>query len=396
MNAAVEAEEVSKQFRLYHEKHTTLKERLIRFGRQRYELFWALHDVSLTVEEGQTLGLIGANGSGKTTLLKIIGGIMRPSSGVIRTQGRLAGLLELGAGFHPDLTGRENIYMNASILGLRKREIDRKFDAIVAFSELEPFIDNQVKHYSSGMYVRLGFSVAVHVEPEILLVDEVLAVGDEAFQRKCLDRVRGFQKEGRTIVVVTHAVELVREVCTHAAFLHEGNLEAHGAVNDVIRAFRDTLHGEAHLETAPLQERGSGEMRIVSVTLRDREGRQRQLFHTGEDLEVTVDVVAEQQVPDPVVGIAIYDGSGREMFGTNTADRGVSLGVRGEKTRIRFSLHALPFLEGTYRLTVGVHSPDHRTVYHWQEQAYPFRCITTGTFDRGIVKVPCDVEVEVI
>jgi ABC-2 type transport system ATP-binding protein len=210
VSAVISVFEVSKTFRLYHERAYSVKERFVNRRKTRFEQFWALRDVSISVDEGDTAGLIGPNGSGKTTLLKLVGGIIRPTSGRIVTRGRIASLLELGAGFHPDLTGRQNVYLNASILGLSKKETDRHFDAIVAFSELEKFIDMQVRHYSSGMYVRLGFAVAVHVDPQILIVDEVLSVGDEAFQRKCLERIRTFQREGITIVFVTHAVDTVR------------------------------------------------------------------------------------------------------------------------------------------------------------------------------------------
>src|SRR4051812_23300256 len=193
MSAAVEIDGVSKRFRLHHEKYTSLKERFVHFGRVASEDFWALRDISLEVEPGTTIGLMGHNGSGKSTLLKCIGGILQPTSGEIRSKGRLAALLELGAGFHPELSGRENVFLNASLLGMARRDIEKRFDEIVAFAELEQFIDNQVKHYSSGMYVRLGFAVAVNMDPDILLVDEVLAVGDELFQRKCIDRVKQFQ-----------------------------------------------------------------------------------------------------------------------------------------------------------------------------------------------------------
>src|ERR671919_2459031 len=235
---SISVESVAKRFRLFHERASSIKERILRMRRSRAVDFWALRDISYEVPEGSTLGLVGANGSGKTTLLKIIGGILRPTGGRVTTRGRIAALLELGAGFHPELTGRENVYLNASILGLSKRDTDRRFDDIVGFAELEPFIDNQVKHYSSGMFVRLGFAVAVHVDPEILLIDEVLAVGDEAFQRKCIARVREFQEEGRTIVLVTHAVEWVREICDRAVMLERGRVRASGDVGDVVREFR--------------------------------------------------------------------------------------------------------------------------------------------------------------
>ena len=184
--------------------------------------FWALRDIDLDIAEGETVGLLGHNGSGKSTLLKCVGGILSPTEGEIRVRGRIASLLELGAGFHPDLTGRENVFLNASILGMAKRDIEQRLDEIVAFAELEAFIDEQVKHYSSGMYVRLGFAVAINVEPDVLLVDEVLSVGDEAFQQKCLDRVRGFQQDGRTIIFVSHAADLVRRICDRVMVLDHG------------------------------------------------------------------------------------------------------------------------------------------------------------------------------
>ena len=242
VNAAIEVADVSKRFRIYRDKPTSLKQRVLS-SRSRAEDFWALRDVALDVGEGSTFGLIGHNGSGKTTLLKCVAGILRPTSGTIRQRGRLAALLELGAGFHPELTGRENVYLNASFLGLSRRQTDAAFDDIVAFAELEDFIDNEVKFYSSGMLVRLGFAVAVHVDPDVLLIDEVLAVGDEAFQAKCLDRVRAFQREGRTIVLVTHALDTVIEICDRAAMLHHGELHAVGMPADVVREMRYVLLG---------------------------------------------------------------------------------------------------------------------------------------------------------
>src|SRR3954469_16598542 len=213
MSPSIEIRNVSKHFRLYHEHYSSLKERMIHYGRVPFEDFVALHDINIEVEQGTTVGILGHNGSGKSTLLKCVAGILQPNAGEIRTNGRVAALLELGAGFNHELTGRENIFMNASILGLTKKETAKVFDEIVAFAELERFIDMQVRHYSSGMYVRLGFAVAVNVDPDILLVDEVLSVGDEAFQRKCIERVKKFQQEGRTILVVTHAADLVRRIC---------------------------------------------------------------------------------------------------------------------------------------------------------------------------------------
>jgi ABC-type polysaccharide/polyol phosphate transport system ATPase subunit len=229
---------VSKRFIIRKEK--SLKERLVNFGRSRKhkEDFWALRDIDLDIEAGTTVGLIGANGSGKSTLLKVIGGIIQPTNGVVRRRGQLAALLELGAGFHPDLTGRENVFLNGAILGLSQKQIEGYFDSIVDFSEIRDFIDTQVKFYSSGMYVRLAFAIAIHVDPDVLLVDEVLAVGDEPFQKKCLDKIKEFQQEGRTIVLVTHDLATVQEMCDRAIVLSHGSVIFDGGAVDGVAALR--------------------------------------------------------------------------------------------------------------------------------------------------------------
>ncbi|BDZ51507.1 ABC transporter ATP-binding protein [Frondihabitans sucicola] len=230
--------EVSKRFIIRKEK--SLKERLVNFGRSRKhkEDFWALRDLTLDIEAGTTVGLIGANGSGKSTLLKVIGGIIQPTKGTVRRRGQLAALLELGAGFHPDLTGRENVFLNGAILGLSQKQIEGYFDSIVDFSEIRDFIDTQVKFYSSGMYVRLAFAIAIHVDPDVLLVDEVLAVGDEPFQKKCLDKIKEFQQEGRTIVLVTHDLTTVEEMCDRAIVLSHGQVIFDGGSVDGVAALR--------------------------------------------------------------------------------------------------------------------------------------------------------------
>jgi ABC-2 type transport system ATP-binding protein len=258
---AIEVDGVSKRFRIYREKPSSIKQRLLS-GHVRAEDFWALRDVSFDVEKGTSTGLVGHNGSGKTTLLKCVAGILRPTSGSIRYRGRVAALLELGAGFHPELTGRENVYLNASFLGLTRRQTDRVYEDIVGFAELDEFMDNQVKFFSSGMLVRLGFAVAVHVDPDVLLIDEVLAVGDEAFQQKCLDKVRSFQDEGRTIVLVTHALDTVVKVCGRAVMLERGRVHIQGTPMDVVAELRHRL-----LRTDPdfVAEEGSREVEIEDV-----------------------------------------------------------------------------------------------------------------------------------
>jgi len=261
-NYAVEINDVSKMFKLYHENVRSLKEKVLFFNKRGFEEFWALKDIDIKVKPGETLGIIGANGSGKSTLLKCITKILYPTSGKVITSGSIAALLELGAGFQPDLTGRENVYLNASILGFSKKEVDRKFDEIVAFAELERFIDNHVRNYSSGMHVRLGFAVAISVDPDILLIDEVLAVGDEAFQRKCIERIEEIQESGRTIVFVTHNVEITKEICTQVVMLDHGIVVREGKPREVVNHYHQLM------ETADEgSERGDRRLEILGVAL---------------------------------------------------------------------------------------------------------------------------------
>ncbi len=408
MAAAIEVVGVAKRFRLYHEKVHSLKERVIRMGRLPFDEFWALSDIDLRVEQGETVGLLGHNGSGKSTLLKCIAGILQPTSGTISVTGRLAALLELGAGFHPELTGRENIFLNAAILGMPKREIAKRFDEIVDFAELEQFIDNQVKHYSSGMYVRLGFAVAVNMDPDILLVDEVLAVGDENFQRKCLDRVRLFQREGRTIVFVTHAPDLVRQTCDRATVLDEGRMVAVGAPGEAIRSFREHLlarsraHEAEHLgvvddaiepgaavvaaegdphepgtDSAQEAKRNLA-VRITDVRVEHPGAGERAYLLPGQPLAVTIAYEAVSRVDDVVFGLAVHDVEGRLVFGTNTDFLGVEVGPVEGAGEVRFETDAVPLLDGTYLLTIGVHSHDEGTVYDWRDQQHNFEVMNPG------------------
>jgi len=400
--AAIEVEGVSKRFRLYHEKFTSLKERILHGGKIPYEDFWALKDIDLRIEAGESIGLLGHNGSGKSTLLKCIAGILRPTSGEIRSHGRMAALLELGAGFQPDLSGRDNIYLNASILGMRRTEIDKRFDDIVAFAgdEVERMIDNQVKYYSSGMYVRLGFAVAINVDPEILLVDEVLAVGDEAFQRKCLDKVAQFQREGRTIVVVTHAPDMVRQICTRAAALDHGVMVDVGDPNQVIRTFRERLMTGVHSvadvddpalvrsELSPLWHR----VRITGVEV-VYPTRERQCVRPGEPLQFRIGYdTPGEAVTDIVAGIALYGSAGQLLYGTNSHLMGQDLDPVSGTGAITFDIKDLPLLDGTYRLTVGLHNMGGLQYDHWEQQAL-FDVDAPGR-DIGVVRLETAIEVE--
>lgn len=392
MTVAVQVADVSKTFRLYHEKAQTVKERVVSRRRTVYEEFWALRDVSLEISTSETAGLIGPNGSGKSTLLKCVAGIILPSRGRITTRGRIASLLELGAGFHPDLTGRENIFLNASILGLSRKETERHFDDIVGFAELEAFIDTQVRHYSSGMYVRLGFAVAVHVDPEILIVDEVLAVGDEAFQRRCLGRIRDFQREGRTIVFVTHAVDLVREICTRAFFLEKGVLVADGRPSDVVDTFRRHMHGGDPAAAGGIDERGSGEARISDVHIVDTTGEDRQVYTPGEAVEIRARLDVERPIDDPVIGVIVYDDAGRYLWGTNTALRDVQLGTVDGPRQLRVRVPSLPVLDTTCSLTLAVSSRSGQD-YYWREKGWAFKVVSQGA-DLGSVHFDAEIEVK--
>jgi ABC-2 type transport system ATP-binding protein len=389
VSAAIEVLDVSKRFRLYREKPTSLKQRLLA-GRTRAEDFWALRDVSFDIDQGQTFALIGQNGSGKTTLLKVIAGILRPTEGLVRERGRIAGLLELGAGFHTELTGRENVYLNASFLGLSRRETDAIYDDIVAFAELGDFMDTAVKFYSSGMLVRLGFACAVHVDPDVILIDEVLAVGDESFQARCLDRVRTFQKEGRTIVLVTHALDMARQLCDRAAMLDHGLVHAIGSPDEVVREMRMTILRH-DLEFA--REEGTREVEILGGGLLRGADPLDGPLTPGETVAIQVDLKASDPVDDPVVSFALHDGANNFVFGGDTAQLGAALGTLEGKRRVRFVLGPVPFTGGQYWVTIGVHSRDNQRVYHVQDQRYSFE-VRQLEGRKGQTFMPVEVEVE--
>src|SRR5580698_6992353 len=305
---AVDVRDVSKRFRLAHGQYKTVKERLIHGGKRKStEDFWALDDVSLTVREGETVGILGRNGSGKSTLLKCICGVLQPTKGEVAVRGKLAGLLELGAGFQPDLTGRENIYLNGSLLGMSKSEIARVFDDVVAFAELDQFIDNQVKFYSSGMYIRLGFAVAVNVEPDVLLVDEVLSVGDAAFQRKCLDHVKKIQREGRTIVVVSHSPDTIRQNCDRAVVMNHGKVITIDEPGEAIRVYLADLLGVGTLQGSESGGIEGNVLMIGSVQAEHGGSGSRVHLYPGESLTVTAEVGSIADVPNAMATIAIHD-----------------------------------------------------------------------------------------
>jgi ABC-type polysaccharide/polyol phosphate transport system ATPase subunit len=322
VQAAVSVDDVWKRFRLYQERNQSLKAMLVRGRRARYEEFDALKGVSFDVAEGSTFGLIGENGSGKSTLLKCMARILRPDRGSIATNGKISALLELGAGFHPELSGRENVYLNGAILGMPKRQIERRFDDIVAFAGLERFIDTPVKNYSSGMYVRLGFSVAINVDPDILLVDEVLAVGDEQFQRKCSEKFAELKESGKTIVIVSHALGTMRALCDQVALLEHGNLVDVGPAGQVV----DTYLGDVHTDRVADGEHGvrwgSGEGKVSQIELLDARGNPVTVARTGDAVTFRLHYDLSQPIDKPVFGLALYSIDGVHVTGPNTRDAG--------------------------------------------------------------------------
>jgi len=349
---AIAVDGVSKRFRLYHEVNRSLKATIMRRRRVSYEEFWALRDVSLDVPSGETFGLIGENGSGKSTLLKCMARILRADRGTIVVDGKVSALLELGAGFHPELTGRENVFLNASILGLGGKELRRKFDDIVAFAGLERFIDTPVKNYSSGMYVRLGFSVAINVEPDVLLVDEVLAVGDEQFQRKCREKFTDLKAEGRTVVIVSHAMESVRTLCDRVAWLENGVLQSVGRATDVIDNYVGQVDEAPHAETEARW--GSGQMRIERIELLDASGTPTHRVGTGDKVTVRLEYSTRQPVDRPVFGVVFTRGDGLQVAGINTSEEYGLLDRAEGSGRVDLDIERLPLLAGTYELTPSI------------------------------------------
>ncbi|MGB8022134.1 MAG: polysaccharide ABC transporter ATP-binding protein [Candidatus Nanopelagicales bacterium] len=393
---------MTQRFSLRHEK--TLKGLLVNVVKghpPNTDTFLALNDVNLTIPSGSTIGLIGHNGSGKSTLLKIIGGVLTPTYGQVLRRGRLAALLELGAGFHRDLSGRENVFLNAEILGLSRATITRKFDEIVEFSGVEQFIDTPMKYYSSGMFVRLGFSVAIHTDPDVLLVDEVLAVGDEQFQAKCLDVIRRMQNEGRTIVLVSHSMGQVSEFCDQVTLLHHGRVRAQGAPEQVIAAFRaltakdaakpragaggspgsaDAGDSGAHATAVPT---------VAAVSCRTESGGPLADVKTGETLllEATFAGVSGQRY---VGRVDVYSG-GQLIFGTSTDRLGLNPFNSAEQVTCRFRLPDLPLAGGRYRIAVSTAPDRNSAVLHTIPAAVEFAVQFTPTTS-GPVAVSASAE----
>jgi ABC-2 type transport system ATP-binding protein len=386
MEPAVRVEHVNKTFRLYHEKNSTLKTTILNGKRARFEEFQALDDVTFDVPEGSTFALIGENGSGKSTLLKCIAKILRPNSGTITTRGRMSALLELGAGFHLELSGRENVYLNGSILGLSKSEIDQRFDSIVEFAggEVPRFIDNPVKNYSSGMYVRLGFAIAINVEPELLLVDEILAVGDEDFQRKCLQKFAEFRRDGRTVVVVTHGLDTVRNLCDHAAWLEHGVLRETGLSGKVVDSYLDLVAGRRAAErpeAVVLQREEEGPIR--SIELLGPDGLPTTVLRTGEPATFRVGVECGTTGDIEILRLEINSNDGRPVSRASTRDTAIAIHERRGLQYFDYEVPRVLLGAREYDLSVALLKGDSRTDIDRVKDAVHFEVAFGGADYRG-------------
>ena len=377
---------VSRRFRIHAREARTLKDLVVQRGRSYATDVWALRDVSAEIGTGEAVGLIGRNGSGKTTLLRIVAGIIKPTAGRVRSEGRIGSLLELGAGFHLDFTGRENVFLNGAIQGLRRADIKARFDEIVAFAELENAIDRPVRTYSSGMTMRLGFAIAAFLDADILLLDEVFAVGDEAFQRKCFGRIFAFKEQGGTIVFVSHDASAVERLCERSVFLDGGRVAFDGPTREAVVRYRRALAGDANPAErgVGLREWGSGEASIASAALVGQEGSDRLQFLSGEPFELRVSVEANG-VPPPRLQLELRDDAGGLVAGHAVDLRGLGWAGGNAARDVRFRIGALPLADGRFHLRLGLTDEHGEHVYHWLDDALVF-VVYPGDDVRGVVR----------
>ncbi len=391
---AISVEGVWKNFRLYHERNRYLKAAMLRGRRARYEEFWALNDVSFTVPHGETVGIIGSNGSGKTTLLKCLTGIYTPERGRIHIDGNIAALLELGAGFHAELSGTENIYLNGSILGMSKKEIDAKFDSIVEFAGLEQFIDTPVKNFSSGMVVRLGFAIATHVEPKVLLIDEILAVGDQAFQRKSTEKIEQFRREGRTILVVSHSLGLVQQLCSSVVWLEKGHVKRVGPAAEVIAEYTGGTYGNFAEEASGARKRwGTGDAQVVSVALGDENGTRIDALESGASLRLEVELNAHVRLESPVLRVRFETASGELVWATSTQRGTATLRVLQGPATASLHLARVPLAEGTYYISLMLTDSTGNTEFDHCQHWAKLHVTGSSAFDGGVVSIPSTWEI---
>lgn len=399
----IDVQNITKKFKIYLDKGSQLKERLLFRSRSRFEEREVLKGISFQVRRGEAIGLIGHNGCGKSTTLKLLTKIMYPDSGTITMKGRVSSLIELGAGFHPDMSGRENIYTNASIFGLTKKEIDKRLDDIIRFSELEQFIDNPVRTYSSGMYMRLAFSVAINVDADILLIDEILGVGDANFQAKCFNKLREIKASGTTIVIVSHSLGQIEQICERSIWIHEGVIRAEGPPKEIDLAYLEYMGQKIQERTAqelaeqaaaqqaeeaakPTPEAeapeavpepeepeevkkrwGNGNARISAIHVLTKDGQKQRVFRTGDAVRIRVDYRVKKPVEDAVFGIGIFNRDGVQCYGTNTHIDKLPQFRLTESGTAEISLHEVNLLPGEYLIDIAIESGDGIPVDYYRE-----------------------------
>lgn len=410
MDIAVQVKNVTKNYRMYAYKNSTLKEKIVNFKKESYSNKLVLNNVSLEIKKGETVGLIGRNGSGKSTLLKLISKIIYPDNGEIDIYGRVSSLLELGAGFHPDFTGRENIYMNASILGLAKLEIDEKLESIIAFSELEDYIDSPVKTYSSGMYMRLAFSVAISVDPEILLIDEVLAVGDNSFQNKCINKLRELKGLGKTIIIVSHDNSMMEKLCDKLYWLKNGEIISIGYPKEIIIRYLDDVSREENnrlisneivvneedsiiddinqdIKNSIVSDNrwGNKKVEILDVLIRDKNGESKGIFKVNDSINIEIFYRANESYENIVFGIGIFSSEKINCYGTNTDIDKFDLNNIPTQGSIVFSVESLVLQPGVYSLDIAIHKDDGEP-FDYISGKYNFT-VYSDINDIGIVKI---------
>jgi ABC-type polysaccharide/polyol phosphate transport system ATPase subunit len=370
----IQVDHAFRRFKVYPRESRRLKDLFVARGRAHAQEVVALRDVSFQVEPGSAVGLVGRNGSGKTTLLRLLSGIIKPTSGGVVVGGRVGSLLELGAGFHPDLSGRENVFLNGSIHGLKRTYVREQLDEIVAFAGLEEFIDLPVRTYSSGMYMRLGFAIAAHIDADVLLLDEVFAVGDEQFQRKCFGTIFEFKQRGGTIVFVSHDASAVERLCDRAILLRAGGVEFDGPTHDAIVRYRQQLAAERDPEErgAGLKEWGSGEARIEDVELTGRDGEERTQFLAGEPLTLRLRVVAQRPLPPPRLSYELRDSSGLLLAGGGQPTAELGWDEETTALSVRFEVEQLPLADGRFHLRLGLTDETGEHLYHWLDGALVF------------------------
>jgi lipopolysaccharide transport system ATP-binding protein len=386
MTPIIVFEQVGRSYRLRPDRPRSVREFLVRrpafAGRPAAKdagILWALREVSFAIEPGETVGLIGANGAGKSTALKLISRVIVPTEGRLQVNGRVAALLELGTGFHPDLSGRDNIFLSGALAGMGRSEMARRYAPIVEFAELEDFIDVPIKHYSSGMFARLAFAVSIHLEPEVLLVDEVLAVGDQAFQRRCLDRIAELQRQGVTICFVSHAPDVVREICSRAIWFDHGRLVADGPADGIVGRYLDHSFGPAGrsgarpAELGTDQRWGSRRVQIERVRFLDEHGALQPVFQTGRPFTMELDYWAPEPVRDVVFGMAVQRHDGVHISGPNTHFAGLALPPLHGRGTISYSVPFLPLLDGRYDVSVSAHNRSDTEMFDYHDRAYSFR-----------------------